>query len=85
MSPRWVISSFDNCPTVLDKAVPQVISLKKEQEGASSPPMTNKSVCELWMGSKGQDFEKDQFIPVVRSSLSVFTVLPKPEAGAAAS
>lgn len=37
------------------------------------------------MGSKWQDFEKDQFIPVVRSSLSVFTVLPKPEAGAAAS
>lgn len=77
MSPGWVISSFGNCPTVLDKAVPQVIALKKEQEGASSPPMTNKSVCELW--------EKDQFIPVVRSSLSVFTVLPKPEAGAAAS
>lgn len=37
------------------------------------------------MGSKEQGSEKDQFIPVVRSSLSVFTVLSKPEAEGAAS
>lgn len=37
------------------------------------------------MGSKEQGSEKDQFIPMVRSSLSVFTVLSKPEAENAAS
>lgn len=37
------------------------------------------------MGSKQLDFKKDQLIAVERSSLSEFAVLPKAEAGAAAS